>query len=464
MPFLPPRPPSMTRPSFRTAAFLFALAAGVGLAPLAGAADWPQFRGPNANGVVPGPALPVIWDGETGANVRWKVDVPGSGWSQPVIVGDRLFLTAAVPVKPGDDGTADDDGYAVKAGTTRYELRCLDANTGELRWTRVARTGAPPLQRHRDNTYATETPVADGERIYVLFGLTGLYAYTLEGEPVWEKTLEVRPTRADWGTAASPALHDGRLFLQTDTEAASDLRALDAATGEELWKVERDEPTSYGSPIVWERNGEAQLIAGGQVARGYDPATGEELWSLDMAKGRSSATPTPVDDVLLIGTEYRDRGGSDDGGGYLAAVEFDARGDLGSVESPAEGVRWSEERAGLQMASPAVAGGTIFLFERRGGIAHLLDLDTGEQRLRVRMPASAPFWASPLVSGGKVYAVDERGTTHVIDPTGTQPGLNVDRRNEMPGRFWASPAADDGRLYLRSDDALYCIAAPADAG
>ncbi|QDT16452.1 outer membrane protein assembly factor BamB family protein [Alienimonas californiensis] len=393
------------------------------------------------------------------------MDVPGEGWSQPAIVGDRLFLTAAVPVgaddvpPPGQE-RGDDSYNGPTDGAYRYEVRCLDARTGETLWTRVARTGPPPLPRHRTNTYATETPVADGDRVSALFGLTGLYAFTLDGEPVWAKELEPREMRAGWGSASSPALHDGRLFLQTDTEDASDLRALDAATGEELWRIPRDEPSSYGSPVVWEHEGQAQLVAGGQVARGYDPANGEELWSLDMAKGRSSATPAPYGDVLLIGTEFRDRGGSDDGGGYLAAIQADARGDLGSVESPADGVKWAEERAGLQMASPAVADGTIFLFERRGGIVHLLDFATGEQRTRVRMAASAPFWASPLVSGGRVYALDETGTMHVVDSAASADDVTVLVRNETPGLFWASPAAVDGRLYLRSADALYCIAEP----
>ncbi|NNJ27662.1 PQQ-binding-like beta-propeller repeat protein [Alienimonas chondri] len=437
-----------------------------GLFASANAGDWPQFRGPEGNGVVPGPALPTEWDGATGKNVRWRVDVPGEGWSQPILVGDRLFLTAAVPVGETDAPPLGQErgggSYDGPSGATyRYEVRCLNAETGETLWTRVARTGPPPLERHRTNTYATETPVADGDRLYALFGMTGLYAFTLEGEPVWAKEIEARPMRAGWGTASSPALHDGTLFLQTDSEGASDLRALDAATGEELWRVERDgEPSSYGSPAIWEHDGGAQVVAGGLIARGYDPATGEELWRLDMAKGRSSATPSPVGDVLLIGTEYRDRGGENDGGGYLAAIKADARGDLGSVESPRDGVRWAEERAGIQMASPAVAGGRVFLFERRGGIAHALDLATGEQQTRVRVPASAPFWASPLVSGGRVYALDETGTTHVVDPSGPTDQLNVVVRNETPGLFWASPAAADGRLYLRSSNELICIAEP----
>ena len=439
-----------------------AAVASLFVASSATAADWPAFRGPDADGNVPGEALPVTWDGGTGEHVKWRVDVPGEGWSQPVIAGDRLFLTAAVAEGPtGDAGAAGarrGGGYVDLTDTTyRYEVRCLDAGTGATRWVKVVRTGAPPLPRHRTNTYATETSVTDGRRVYALFGMTGLYALTVDGEPVWDIAIPTRPMRAGWGTASSPALHGGRLFLQEDSEGESVLRALDAATGDELWRVARDEPSSYGSPIVWEADGGVQLVVGGQVARGHDPETGKELWRLDMELGRHSATPAPAGGVLLIGTEYRDRGGSDDGGGYLAAVEPDARGDLGKVSAAGPGVRWATPRSGLQMASPAVAAGKILLLERRGDIAHLLDLTTGEKLARARVPSGAPFWASPLASGGRIYAFDESGTTHVIDPSAGR--LDVVARNELPGLFWASPAASDGRLYVRSADALFCIAA-----
>ena len=421
----------MTRPLLSAAVLLFAATA-------APAGDWPQFRGPDANGVV-GTPVPLTWNGATGENVAWRVDVPGEGWSQPIVVGDRLFLTAAVPVDAASAPEAPRLGGRRGGGSQgegteyRYEVRCLDAATGETRWAKTVRTGPAPLPRHRTNTYATETPVSDGERVYALFGMTGLYALTVDGDLVWEKDLPTRSTRAGWGTAASPALHEGRLFLQEDSEEQSVLRALDAATGEELWSVDRDEPTSYGSPIVWTAGGTSQLVAGGEVARGYDPATGEELWRLDMELGRSSSTPAPAGDVLLIGTEYRDRGGRDDGGGYLAAIEPDARGDLGSVSSPGPGVRWAADRSGVQMASPAVTGDRVFLLERRGGVLHSLDLTTGEKLGRQRLPASAPFWASPLVVGDRVIALDESGTAHILTPT--EDGAAVERRNELDGLF-----------------------------
>ena len=451
-----PRPLSAALPAL--AALLLAAAP-------AAADDWRQFRGPTADGAVPGEPLPVEWDGESGKNVRWRVPVPGEGWSQPALVGDAVFLTTAVRTAEPSGGGAGGRyrGPDLTTATYRYELRRLNADTGETEWARTVRTGPPPLPRHGTNTYATESPVSDGERVYVLFGLTALAAYTLEGEPVWSKELEVRPMLADWGTAASPALYDGKLFLQTDSQGASDLRALDAATGEELWRVERDEPSSYGSPVVWAPpGGPVQLVVGGRTFRGHDPATGEELWRLDMELGRHSSTPVPAGDVILVGTEYRDRGGDDDGGGYVAAVESGARGDLGSVADPGDGVRWSTEDGGMQMASGAVAGGRVYFFERRGAIAHVLDLETGEKLLKARLPAAGPFWASPVVSAGRVYATDENGVTHVISPDGPADELTVLARNELGDgttRFWASPAAAGGRLYVRSADGLILVAA-----
>ena len=453
-----------------------ALASGclmVMLAAVATRADnWPQFRGPRSDGAVGAAGLSLEWDSET--NIRWKVPVPGEGWSAPIVWGNRLLLTTAVLQQPPQGQSAQSsqpEPYRGGGGRLRsdltsaiysWQLLCLDTETGELLWHRVAREGSPRTARHSSNTYATETPVTDGERVYAYFGMNGLYCYDLAGNLVWQKDLGSYDTRAGWGTGSSPVLYRGKLYLQIDNEEQSFLVALDAESGRQVWRVPRDEATQYSSPVIWQNSHRAELVAGGMIYRSYDPETGSLLWQLDMAKGRSVATPVADGDRLYVGTEFRNRGGPDDGGGFLFAVKAGASGDItpAAGASSSDGVAWRCPEAGIQMASPIVCRGYIYLFERRLSIVHCIDAKTGERMFRERVPGARPFWASPWLFDGRVFAPDDAGTVHVIEP-GRE--LNVLRRNEIGERVWSTPAMANGSLFLRGIENLYCIAS-SDAG
>jgi len=431
--------------------------------------NWPQFRGPRSDGVVGSAGFPLQWDATT--NVRWKIRNPGEGWSAPIVWGNKLFLTAAVVEQPPRGSTAQatqpepyrSGGGRLRSDLTsavyRWEVVCLDTETGQVLWRRAAREGTPRIPRHSSNTYATETPVTDGERVYAYFGMTGLYCYDFDGQLVWQKDLGTYETRAGWGTSSSPVLYEGRLFLQVDNQEQSFLLALDAKSGRELWRVPRDEATQYSSPIIWQNSRRAELIAGGMIYRSYDPETGRLLWQLDMAKGRSAASPLADGDRLYVGTEFRNRGGADDGGGFLFAVKAGASGDItpAADQSTSDGVAWRCADSGIQMASPVICGGFIYLFERRSSVVNGIDAKTGELVFRERVPGARAFWASPWACDGKVFALDETGTTYVIQP-GSE--LNVLRTNRIDEQFWSTPAAANGALFLRGVDHLYCIAQP----
>ena len=259
--------------------------------------------------------------------VAWSIDVPGEGWSCPVLWGNRVFLTAAVPVTGEDNRSATQpEEYSGGGGRRRddltkvpfrFQVICVDAKTGEEIWRQTAREGRPRIPRHSSNTYATETPVTDGERVIASFGMNGLYCFDLSGELLWEQDLGSYEMRAGWGTSSSPALFDGKLFVQVDNEQQSFLVALNANTGEEVWRVVRDENSQYSSPIVWKNRLRAELIVGGMHYRSYDPDTGELLWQLDMEKGRVGDS-LGGRDRLYVGTEFRNRGGADDGGGFCS--------------------------------------------------------------------------------------------------------------------------------------------------
>ena len=377
-------------------------------------------------------------------------------------------MTAAVLQRPPQGSTAEaarPQPYGGGGGWRRsdltkatytWEVFCVDTRDGEVLWRRVAREGFPPTPRHSSNTYATETPVTDGERVYAYFGMNGLFCYDFRGDLLWDKDLGNYETRAGWGTASSPVLDRGKLYLQIDNQEQSFLTALDAKTGRELWRVDRDEVTQYSSPIIWKNSLRVELVVGGMIYRSYEPASGELLWQLDMAKGRSSATPLAVGDRLFVGTEFRNRGGPDDGGGYLFAIKAGGAGDITPSRDADSGeyVAWKIARSGIQMASPVYCAGHLYLLERRAGILHCIHAKTGVTAYRSRVSGARAFWASPWTDQERVFCLDGGGTTHVL---ASGPQLRVLRRNVIDEQSWSSPAIAADGLFLRTIDHLYCI-------
>ncbi|MEM8679357.1 MAG: PQQ-binding-like beta-propeller repeat protein [Planctomycetota bacterium] len=428
--------------------------------------NYPQFRGAAGDAVSPSP-LPVVWsdlDGQQ-TNIRWKVPVDGEGWSQPIIWDGRLYLTAAVPADPSDQAAAGPERHTGGYGRDRpdlvnvvyrYQVICLDADTGREIWRTTVKEGKPPLPRHSTNTYATETPVTDGQRLYAYFGMNGVHCLDLDGKLQWQRELGVFEMRAGWGTASSPTLLDDRLFIQVDNQEQSFLTALDTASGETVWQVDRDESSQYSTPLIWRNSLRDELVAGGMVYRAYDPATGEILWTLDMNKGRSSATPVAIEDRLYVGNEFRNRGGADDGGGRLYAIRPGGSGDITPPDDGMQGefVEWRMDDSGIQMASPTHCGGNLYFFERRSGIVRCVDSATGRLEYESRVPGANAFWASPWTDGVHLFAMDSDGNTHVI-AAGDE--LDVVAVNELDQQAWGTPAVADGRIYLRTVDHLYCI-------
>ena len=429
----------------------------------AAAENYPQFRGANSDAVSSQP-LPVRWNDVGGeqTNIRWKVPARGEGWSQPIVWDGRIYVTAAVSQATGTRPESNNGGYGRNRPDLvnvryQYRVQCLDADTGEDVWTRTVKEGKPPLPRHSTNTYATETPATDGERVYAYFGMNGVYALDLDGDIIWSRDLGVYEMRAGWGTASSPALLDDRLFVQVDNEEQSFLVALDTATGKELWRVDRNESSQYSSPLVWRNSLRTELVVGGTVYRSYDLATGSLLWSIDMNKGRSSATPIAIGDRLLVGNEFRNRGDDDDGGGRLYAIVPGGSGDITPAGDAMAGefVAWRMDESDMQMASPTVCAGNVYFLQRRRGIVTCVDIDTGRLEYSSRIRGSDAFWSSPWTDGTNVYALDAVGNTSVI-PGGD--AFEVIATNRLDEQTWGTPAIADGRIYLRTVEALYCIA------
>ena len=459
---------------------------------------WPQFRGPESRGISLDKNLPHEWGTER--NVRWKVPIPGSGWSSPIVWGDKVFITTAVSTEPvgetagGREGRREfgqrqgerggrppsqgrprggggPEGRPQRSGgggggrggeppstVYRWEVHCLQLDTGKTLWRQVAHEDRPRNRTHRSNTYASETPVTDGERVYAYFGMVGLFCYDLSGQLLWKKDMGEYPMRSNWGTSSSPVLHEDSIFLQIDHEAESYLLALDKKTGDERWRLPRDEGSNWSTPIIWKNSKRTELVTTGMVTRSYDPATGKLLWSLNMGGGRSSSSAVGDKDRLYLGTEARGRPGSDASGGTLFAVKAGGLGDITpepGVDANA-GISWSQPGAGPSMASPLVYEGYVYILDRRGGAVSCYDAKTGEIAYQGhRLDGARAFWASPWGNKGKIFCLDETGSVYVLAPG---PEMKVLARNTLSEKFWASPAMTSGAIVLRGVNHVYCLA------
>jgi outer membrane protein assembly factor BamB len=460
---------------------LFCLAA-------ARAGDWPQFRGPGGSGQSDESKLPVTWGVDK--NVLWKVKVPGVAWSSPIVWGDKVFVTTAITDKQekpkpfafggggfgggfgkskGKDGGKGKEGGFGKGGFGKgkmggfggnpkppdvvycWEVHCLDRATGKTLWKKLAVERKPTIPALMGNSYASETPVTDGERVYAYFGMTGLFCYDLAGNLVWKKDLGSYKMQMGWGTGSSPALEGDRLFVQCDNEEKSFLVALDKTTGDEAWRVPRDAKSSWGTPFVWRSKGRTEVIAGGgNKVASYDPATGKVLWELAGVQGQFNASPAASEEMLYVGS------GGMFGIRPLVAVLAGASGNLTVDEegTGSKGVAWAVAGAGPSMASPLLYQGLLYIPAQNGGRLACYDAKTGQEVYKQRMPQARGITSSPWAYDGKVFLLDEDGQTFVVRAGREFKLLGTNKLSEM---CWATPAVSGGAVFLRGVDHLYCV-------
>jgi outer membrane protein assembly factor BamB len=365
--------------------------------------------------------------------------------------------------------------------TYQWEVLCLDRVTGKTLWKQTALEAKPRIPTHGSNTYATETPVTDGERVYAYFGMHGLFCYDMAGKLLWQKDLGSYPMVMGWGTSSSPALDDDRVFVQCDNEEKSFLVAFDKRTGDERWRVERKDRSSWSTPLVWRNKVRTEVVTlGSPMLRSYDPATGKQLWELNLGGGQPSSSPVADAEMLYAGlggrgtpgggrpggarpgaTEEEPAGGGRGGaggGGALYAIRAGAAGDISlkNGEKSNAGVAWMAARAAPEMSSPLAYQGYVYIFSRNGGISICLDAKTGKEMYKQRIPSAKSFWASPWANDGRIYCLDDGGTTHVL---AAGPEFKLLGANILGEMAWASPAAADDAVFLRSVDHLYCIRA-----
>ncbi|MFN7944132.1 MAG: PQQ-binding-like beta-propeller repeat protein [Blastocatellia bacterium] len=438
---------------------------------------WPQFRGPEANPVSANARLADRWSKTE--NVEWSQEVPGRGWSSPIVTGDRIFLTTVLtegkskspqigteysneyvaelqkqglPMKDVIEKVTERDIELPNEVKLHYFLYCLNLKSGRVEWQREFFAGHPPGGRHRKNSFSSESPVTDGRFVYVYVANLGLWAFDLKGQQKWTTPLEANPIYLDFGTGSSPALVNNLLVIVNDNEKQQFIAAFDKQTGQQVWRTNRDigpkgRRSAWVTPYVWQNPLRTELVAiGPEVVISYDLA-GKELWRMSGMSGSPIPMPFASDGLLYI------NGGR---GAMLVAVRPGANGDISLKNGATSGeyVVWSQPRAGTYLPSSLVYEGGIYALTETG-ILTRFDAKTGRQTYKTRIdPAATAFTTSPWAYNGRLFCLSEEGQTFVITAGEKFQLLHV---NELDDFTLASPALVGERLLLRTEHRLYSI-------
>ena len=421
--------------------------------------SWPSFRGPNASGVADGQHLPDRWNGRTGEHILWRTPIPGLAHSSPIVWGDRVFVTSAISSRPNatfkpglyGDGDASDD-----RSRHTWVLYAIDKRTGKIIWERVAFEGEPGNKRHIKSTYASASPATDGRVVVAWFGSQGVYAFDVNGVPLWKVDLGRVDMGAydipsyEWGPASSPIIWNGLVLLQCDTQTDSFVLALDVTTGKVVWKADRQELPSWGTPTMIAAGDRPQVVTNGaNYIRGYDARTGQELWRLGGSSKITAPTPILADGLIIVASGRRPER-------PIFAVHPDARGDLSLEKDRTSntGVAWSKTARGPYMPTPLAYGGILYSLNN-DGIFDAYEVETGREIYRKRLdPIGSGFSASPIAADGRLYLSNEDGEMLVI-AAGRE--FRLISTNTIGELLMATPALSDGVMYVRSSTTLFAM-------
>ncbi len=411
---------------------------------------WPTWRGPNATGTAPHGNPPIEWN--ENKNIRWKVNIPGKGSSSPIVWGEIVFVTTAIPVEQGATEEAQPPDRRQRrrrrgqpTQVHKFDILAINRHDGKIRWQRTADQQIPHEGTHAEASWASNSPITDGEHVYAYFGSRGLYCYDMQGNEKWKKDLGNMRTRNSFGEGSSPTLYGDTIVINWDHEGQSFIIALDKKTGEERWKIARDEVTSWSTPIVVNHGGLPQVIANATGhTRGYDLATGNVIWESVGMVANVIPSPVTADGIVYVTSGHR--------GSALQAIRLaDAKGDI----TDSDAIVWEYDRDTPYVPSPLLYGNTLYFLKRNNPILSCFNAKTGQAYYGPqRLEGLAEIYASPVGASNRVYLADRDGNTLVIKHGAT---FEVLAKNVLDDGFDASPAIVDQEIYLRGRKYLYCI-------
>ena len=415
---------------------------------------WHQWRGPQASGVSPHGDPPIEWN--ENKNVRWKTEIPGQGHATPIVWDDTVFVTSAIktdqqverePTEAPRRRRGRRGPPSVASSTIqKFVIFAINRSDGSIRWQQIAREEVPHEGTHQTGSWASNSPVTDGEHVYAYFGSRGLYCYDMQGNLQWEKDLGDMAIKMSFGEGSSPVLYGDVIILNWDHEGDSFIITLDKRTGEMVWRTDRDEGTSWATPIVVEHNGNPQIIVNAtHRTRSYDLATGKMLWECSGMTANTIPSPVTADGIVYVTSGFR--------GNALQAIRLaDAKGDI----TGAAAVLWEYDRDTPYVPSPLLYGDTLYFLKHNKGVLSAFNASTGEAYYGPeRLEGIAEIYASPVGASGRIYIASRDGVTLVIKHGST---FEVLAENVLDDGFNASPAIVDKEIFLRGNKSLYCIA------
>ncbi|MCP4727970.1 MAG: PQQ-binding-like beta-propeller repeat protein [bacterium] len=397
----------------------------------ASAQNWPQWRGPWGTGSVPSGNPPVEWSEQK--NIKWKSPLSGTGYSTPAVWENDIFVTAAI----------EEDG---ENSPVKFVVMALDRNTGNVKWERLAREEVPHQVKHELGAWAAASPITDGKFVYAFFGSRGLYCYTIEGDLVWEKDFGDMTIRQDMGEGSSPALYKDRLIVVWDHQGPSFVVTLDAATGEEIWRKNRNEPSGWMTPLIVENNGKVHaIVAGENRVISYDISNGDTLWEAD-GTNNNTATPVTANGIVYIFSGKRNSAA-------LHAVSLD---DAEGMINGSSAILWSYEWKRPNVTSPMLLDGLIYFLREDQGFLNCVNAGTGQEHYsNQRLEGIRNNFASPVGVDDRLILLSRDGVTLVVS---NSPEYKVLAKNTLNDNFDASAVIVGDELYLRGHKYLYCIA------
>ncbi len=421
---------------------------------------WPQWRGPEMTGVAPYGEPPMEWSEDK--NIRWKIEIPGKGHASPIVWDDKVFVLTAIetdkvieqqrmeteeqPPEQREGRRRRGRGGSRPTKVHKFDIFAINRQDGKILWQRTACEEVPHEGTRAEGSWGSNSPITDGERVYAYFGSRGLYCYDMQGNLLWEKDLGDMTTARGFGEGSSPALYGDTIVVNWDHEGQSFIVAFDKKTGKELWKVDRDEATSWATPIVVEHDGKPQVITSAtNRIRSYDLATGELIWECGGMTRNTIPTPVAANGMVYFTSGFR--------GNALLAIQLEkAKGDI----TDSDAIVWRHDKDTPYVPSPLLYGDTLYFLENNRAVVSCFNAMTGQEYyVRQRLEGMNNTFVSPVGASERIYFTGSNGVTLVLK---RGPKFEVLATNSLDDNFTASPAITDKEIYLRGHKYVYCIA------